>query len=80
MALERQVRVRDKLQLQDMMHRLLWQCFRDFCGAGHALHLDEKTSLMEDLCKHPDTATPIHLQWGGVSVKFRPCLNSITAP
>jgi hypothetical protein len=72
--------VRDKQQLLDMMRRLLWQCFRDFCGAGHALHLDGKTSLMEDLYKHPDTATPIHLQRGGVSVKFRPCSNCTTAP
>jgi hypothetical protein len=60
------------LQLPDKMHRLLLQCFRDFYDADHAHHLDEKTSLMEDLYKHPDTATPIHLQRGGVSVKFRP--------
>jgi hypothetical protein len=80
MALELQVRARDKRQLQDTMRRLLWQCFRDFCGAGHALHLDEKTSLMEDLYKHPDTATPIHLRRGGVSVKFQPWLYFTTAP
>jgi hypothetical protein len=59
-------------QLLDMMRTLLLHCFHDFYDAGHALHLDEKTSLMADLYKHPDTATPIHLQRGGVSVKFRP--------
>jgi hypothetical protein len=80
MALELQGHARDKRQLLDTMHKLPWQCFRDFYGAGHALHLDEKTSLMEDLYKHPDTATPIHLQRGGVSVKFRPWLHSTTAP
>jgi hypothetical protein len=80
MALELQGHVPGMLQLPDMMHTRPWQCFRDFYDAGHALHLDEKTSLKEDLCKHPDTATPIHLQRGGVSVKFRPFPNSTTAP
>jgi hypothetical protein len=64
--------VRGTQQLLDKMRRLLLQCFHDFYDAVHALHLDEKTSLMEDLYKHPGTATPIHLQRGGVSVKFRP--------
>jgi hypothetical protein len=72
MALELQVRVRGMQQLLDMMRRQLWQCSRDYDGEVRVLHLDEKTSQKEVRGKNLDTATPIHQQWGGVSVRFRP--------
>jgi hypothetical protein len=72
MALALQARVRGMQQLLDMMHRQLWQCSRDYDGEVRALHLDEKTSQKEVRGMNLGTATPIHLQRGGVSVKFRP--------
>jgi hypothetical protein len=72
MALELQVRVRGMQQLLDMMHRQLWQCSRDYVDEVRALHLDEKTSQKEVRGMNLGTATPIHLQRGGVSVIFRP--------
>jgi hypothetical protein len=72
MALELQVRVRGMQQLLDMMHRQLWQCSPDYDGEDRVLHLDEKTSQKEVRGMNLGTATPIHLQRGGVSVIFRP--------
>jgi hypothetical protein len=71
-ALELQVRVRGMQQLLDMMHRQLWQCSRDYVDEVRARHLDEKTSQKEVRGMNLGTATPIHQQRGGVSVKFRP--------
>ena len=72
MALALQVRVRGMLQLLGMMRKQPLPCSDDCVGEGHVPHLDGKTSLMEDLYKHPDTATPIHRQWGGVIWRVRP--------
>jgi hypothetical protein len=72
MALGLQVRVRGTQQLLDMMRRQLWQCSRDCVDEVRVLHLDEKTSQKEVRGMNLGTATPIHLQRGGVSVKFRP--------
>jgi hypothetical protein len=72
MVLGLQVRVRGTQQLLDMMRRQLWQCSRDCVDEVRVLHLDEKTSQKEVRGMNLGTATPIHLQRGGVSVKFRP--------
>jgi hypothetical protein len=72
MALELQVRVRGRQRSLGMMHRQLWQCSRDYDGEDRVLHLDEKTSQKEVRGMNLGTATPIHQQRGGVSVKFRP--------
>jgi hypothetical protein len=66
-------------QLLDMMHTRLLQCSHDFSVAGHALHLDEKTSLMEDHGRHPRIAIPIHRQRGEVSEMFQPWHEGTTA-
>jgi len=72
MALELQVRVRGMQQLLDMKRRQLLRCSRDCVDEVRALHLDEKTSQKEVRGMNLGTATPIHLQRGGVSVIFRP--------
>jgi hypothetical protein len=71
-ALELQVHVHGMLQSQDMMHKQPLLCSHDFYVVVHALHLDEKTSLMEDLGRHPRIAIPIHRQRGEVSEMFQP--------
>jgi hypothetical protein len=80
MALALQVRVRGMLQLLGMMRRQLLLCSRDCVDEDRVPHLDEKTSLMEDRDRHPDTAIPIHRQRGGVNVKFQPWRYCTTAP
>ena len=80
MALELQERVRGMQRSLGMMHRQLWQCSRDCVDEVRALHLDERTSQKEVRGMNLGTATPIHLQRGGVSVKFRPCSYCTTAP
>jgi hypothetical protein len=72
MALALQVRVRGMQRLLDMMRRQLLQCSRDCVDEVRVLHLDEKTSQKEVRGMNLGTATPIHQQRGGVSVKFRP--------
>jgi hypothetical protein len=73
MALELQGRAHDMLQLLGMKRRSLSLCSRGYVGEVRALHLDEKTSQLVARGMILGTATPIHLQRGGVSVKFRPC-------
>jgi hypothetical protein len=80
MALELQVRVHGMQQLLGMKRRQLSLCSRGYDDEVRALHLDEKTSQKEVRGMNPGTATPIHLQRGGVSVKFRPWQYSTTAP
>jgi hypothetical protein len=72
MALALQVRAHGMQQLLGMMRRQLWRCSRDCVDEVRALHLDEKTSQKEVRGMNLGTATPIHLQRGGVSVMFRP--------
>jgi hypothetical protein len=79
MAPELQGRERGMQQLLDMRHRQLSLCSRGYDGEVRALHLDEKTSQKEVRGMNPGTATPIHLQRGGVSVIFQPWQHCTTA-
>jgi hypothetical protein len=78
MALELQVRVRGMQRSLDMMHRQPSLCSRGYDGEVRALHLDGKTSQKVARGMNLGTATPIHLQRGGVSVIFRPWRYCIT--
>jgi hypothetical protein len=80
MALEQQVRGHGMQQLLGMKHKQLSRCSRDYVGVDRVHHLDEKTSQKEVRGMNLGTATPIHLQRGGVSVIFRPWGYCTTAP
>jgi hypothetical protein len=80
MALAQQERVLGMQQLLDMQHILLLQCFHDYVGADHVLHLDGKTSHLEARGMNLGTAIPIHQQRDEVNVKFQPWPYSTTAP
>jgi len=79
MALEPQVHAHGMQQSLGMKHRQLSLCSRGYDDEVRALHLDGKTSQKVVRGMNPGTATPIHLQRGGVSVKFRPWQYSTTA-
>jgi hypothetical protein len=80
MALGLQVHAHGMQQLLGTMRKQPSLCSRDYVGEVRALHLDEKTSQKEVHGMNLGTATPIHLQRGGVSVIFRPWTYSTTAP